>query len=109
MSEKYQNEAKPQSFNVLRLGAPASRWQVSSPVARRVAGETPALPGNPRDSHAQCVKISRIGRELVATSCVFSRFFDEKSFGTNTAKSFPEKGLTGKADSLEFADCLPNQ
>jgi hypothetical protein len=55
------------------------------------------------------VKISRIGRKLAAANSVFPRFFDEKSFGTNTAKSFPEKGLTGKADSLEFADCLPNK
>jgi hypothetical protein len=35
--------------------------------------------------------------------------FDEKSFGIDTAKTFPEKGLTEKTNSLEFANCLPNQ
>jgi len=35
--------------------------------------------------------------------------FDEKRVGIIAAKSFPEKALTVRVDSLEFTNCLPNQ
>jgi hypothetical protein len=55
------------------------------------------------------VKISRTGAGLAAADSGFPRFFDEKGFGIIVAKTFPEKGLTVKTNSLEFANCLPNQ
>jgi hypothetical protein len=80
MREKYQNETKPQSF-----------------------AQTA------RDSHAQCVKISRGAKVEGGRSCEFSCIFERKTLGIVIAKSFPEKWLTVKVDSVEFANCLPNQ
>jgi hypothetical protein len=51
------------------------------------------------------VKIPRFGEILTHSFCNFYGFYAEKGIGTGAANENSENGLTGKTDSLEFADC----